>query len=69
MLNMLNLLKKEANRTRTENGAATLRTTGSNCLDLFATIGALRNAEAQEIIVRFARAYAEDRDLAMKMLF
>ena len=66
---MLNELKIEANRTLTENGAATLRTTGSDCLDLFATIGALRNAEDQEIIVRFSRAYAEDRDLAMKMLF
>ena len=66
---MLNELKIEANRTLTENGAATLRTAGSDCLDLFAAIGALRNAEDQEIIVRFSRAYAEDRDLAMKMLF
>ncbi len=66
---MLNELKNEANRTLTENLAATLRTTGSDCLDLFATIGALRNAEEQEIIARFIRAYAEDRDLAMKMLF
>ena len=66
---MLNELKIEANRTLTENGAATLRSAGSDCLDLFATIGALRNAEEHEIIVRFARAYAEDRDLAMKMLF
>ena len=66
---MLNELKMEANRTLTENGAATLRTTGSDCLDLFATIGALRNAGDREIIVRFSRAYAEDRDLAMKMLF
>ena len=66
---MLNELKIEANRTLTENGAVTLRSTGSDCLDLFAAIGALRNAEEQEIIVRFSRAYAEDRDLAMKMLF
>lgn len=66
---MLNELKIEANRTLTENGAATFRTTGSDCLDLFATIGALRNAGDQEIIARFSRAYAEDRDLAMKMLF
>jgi len=66
---MLNELKNEANRTWTENGAATLLTTGSDCLDLFATIGALRNAEDNEIIARFARAYAEDRDMAMKMLF
>ena len=66
---MLNELKTEANHTLTENGAAALRTTGSDCLDLFGTIGALRNAGDQEIIVRFSRAYAEDRDLAMKMLF
>ena len=66
---MLNELKKEANRTLTENGAATLRSTGSDCLDLFATIGALRNAGEQEIIVRFMRAFAEDRDMSMKMLF
>ncbi|MBR6165183.1 MAG: DUF2828 family protein [Clostridia bacterium] len=66
---MMNELKIEANRTLTENGAATLQSTGSDCLDLFATIGALRNAGDQEIIVRFVRAYAEDRDLAMKMLF
>ena len=66
---MLNELKNEENRTLTENGAATLLSTGSDCLDLFATIGALRNAREQEIIARFTRAYAEDRDLAMKMLF
>ena len=65
---MLNELKKEANRALTENGAATLRSTGSDCLDLFATIGALRNAEDQEIIVRFARAYAEARDLVDDLL-
>ena len=66
---MLNELKMEANRTWTENGAETLRTTGSDCLDLFGTIGALRNAREQEIISRFARAYGEDPDLAMKILF
>ena len=66
---MLYELKNELNRTLTENGAATLRSTGSDCLDLFAAIGALRNADEQDIIVRFVRAYAEDRDLAMKMLF
>ena len=66
---MLDALKKEMNRTTTENGAATLQTTGSDCVDLFATIGALRSAGEQEIITRFVRAYAEDPGLAMKMLF
>ena len=55
--------------TLTENGAATYASTGSECLDLFATIGALRRQSEDDIIVRFVRAYAEDPDTAMKLLF
>lgn len=66
---MLEYIKKEANYTYTENGAVTHATTGSDCLDLFATVGALRSAEDKEIINRFVRAYAEDPDLAAKILF
>ena len=66
---MLNFLKKETNRTFTENGAVTYATTMSDCLDLFATAGALRNADDSEIAERFIRAFAEDRDIAMKTLF
>lgn len=66
---MLNFLKREANKTLTENGAVTLKTSCSDCLDLFATIGALRYSDENEIITRFIRAYAENSDLAMKMLF
>ena len=66
---MLQHLKNEANRTLTENGAATHITTGSHCLDLFATIGALRSSNEQEIVSRFVRAFTEDPDLAMKTLF
>ena len=66
---MLNFLKNIAGRTFTENGAVTLRTSGNECLDLFATIGALRNAAEDEIAARFLRAYTENPDLAMKLLF
>ena len=66
---MLNYLKQEANRTYTENGAVTNRSTGSELLDLFATVGALRRANEQEIADRFLRAWTEDKDLAMKLLF
>ncbi len=66
---MLNYLKQEANRTYTENGAVSNRSTGSDLLDLFATVGALRRADEQEITDRFLRAWAEDRDLALKLLF
>ena len=66
---MLEFLKREANMTYTENGAVTCRSTGRDCLDLFATIGALRRESDQEITERFLRAYTEDPDLAMKILF
>jgi len=66
---MLNELKNEANRAVTENGAAAWLTTQSDCLDLFATIGALRREPEAEIIARFDRAWSEDRDTALKTLF
>lgn len=66
---MLNYIKQEANRTVTENGAATYISTGSDCLDLFASIGALRRESDARILAGFFRAYAEDPDLAMKLLF
>ena len=66
---MLKFLKKESNMTHTENGAVTYRSTQSECLDLFTTIGALRRESDEEIMNRFLRAYAENADLAMKTLF
>lgn len=66
---MLNYLKQEANKTVTENGAATHITTESDCLDLFAAIGALRRESDSEIEARFIRAFTENRDIAMKLLF
>lgn len=66
---MLNYLKEEANMTLTENGAMTYISTKSNCLDLFGTIGAVRKSPENNIISRFVKAYAEDKDLALKTLF
>ena len=66
---MLEYLKTEANSTFTENGAKTYITTDSECLDLFATIGALRRESDSEIEKRFIRAFSENRDIAMKLLF
>lgn len=66
---MLEYLKQEANQTATENGAVTNITTESDCLDLFATIGALRRESDEEIEARFIRAFAENKDIAMKLLF
>lgn len=66
---MLEILKNEANRTFTENGAVTLSTTQSDCLDLFALGGALRNADENRVESIFMKAYAENPDNALKILF
>ena len=66
---MLNQLKEEANYTFTENLALTHKSTLSDCLDLFATIGALRNSDPSEITARFMRAFAENPDMAAKIAF
>ncbi len=66
---MLSYLKNTANTAYTENNAVTNMSTMSDCLDLFATIGAIRAADEQEIVKRFLRAYTENADLAMKILF
>lgn len=66
---MLKFLKKQANMAQTENGAATHASTHSDCLDLFGTIGALRRQPEGDILSRFIRAYGEEPDLAMKILF
>ena len=66
---MLQYLKQESSKTFTENGAVTLKTTDSDCLDLFATIGAIRRESDEEINARFMRAFAENKDIATKLLF
>lgn len=66
---MLENIKNEANISYTENGAVTNASTMSDCLDLFSTIGAIRTADEEEIIKRFVRAYTENADIAMKILF
>ena len=68
-MDFVHAIEDAANKTHTENGAVTLETTGDCCLDLFATVGALRHVSEEEICLRFQRAWAEDRDIAMKILF
>lgn len=66
---MLEQLKEESNMTLTENGAVTYISTKSHCLDLFSAIGAIRRSPESDIIGRFVKAYAEDKNLALKTLF
>ena len=66
---MLNFLKNEANNTYTENGAAAFRSSESFCLDMFFKAGAMRNSSPEEIANTVTRAYAEDPDKTMKIIF
>lgn len=66
---MLNFLKKESNMTLTENGGTAYRSTESFCLDMFFKAGAMRNSKPSVIADTVARAYAEDPDKTMKIIF
>lgn len=62
-------LRTAARFTRTENGAVALNTTKDACLDLFGTVGALRDADENRIHVLLAEAYREDPLTATKIAF
>ncbi|WP_295092524.1 DUF2828 family protein [Ruminococcus sp.] len=66
---MLNFLKKESNMSYTENGGTAYRSTESFCLDMFFKAGAMRNSTAKEIADVVTRAYAENPDKTMKIIF
>ena len=68
-MNFAEAIKNETKWTRTENGAIALNTTGTACLDLFGTIGALRKADEVRITSLFEEAYKENPLLATKILF
>lgn len=68
-MNFAEAMKQETKWGRTENGAVKLTTTGTACLDLFGTIGALRKADEARITGLFEEAYQEDPLLTTKMLF
>ena len=68
-MNFAEAMKEDQKWTRTENGAIALNTTGTACLDLFGTIGALRGANENRITSLFEEAYKENPLLAIKILF
>lgn len=65
----LDSLKKTANVATTENGAIVRNTTNSALLDFFSLGGAIRTRTANDQVSMFARAWNENPELALKMLF
>lgn len=66
---MKDLLMNTAGRTRTENGAVTNATTGSDVLNLFALGGAVRKRPINEVVNLIDAAWNDDADLALKVIF
>lgn len=62
-------LESESNFTETENGATALKSTNSDLVDLFASIGSLRDEKEGRIRAKFIKAMNEDKLLALKILF
>lgn len=69
MNGLITAIKADNNFTLTENGALTHKTTHSYLLDMFATGGAMRNRQDNEIILMFKRAFEENPTYALKCLF
>ena len=69
MNEFLKNLKEDTNYTYTENGGVTHKSTLNAVLDMFAMGGSMRNRSEDDIITMFAKAYDEDRTLALKCLF
>ena len=68
-MNFAEAIKNEQKWTRTENGAVALNTTGTALLDLFSTIGALRERNQVEIETMVEEAYKEDPLNTVKCIF
>ncbi len=68
-MNFATAIKNETKWTRTENGAVALNTTDDALLDLFGTIGALREADEARITRLFEEAYQANPLYATKILF
>lgn len=68
-MDFANAMKEESKFTRTENGAVALNTTSDARLDLFGTIGALRETDESRIITLFSEAYAQDKLFTTKIAF
>lgn len=62
-------LKKQTSLVSTENGGTALKTTSSDVLDFFSTVGAMRGKDPSEVILCFSKAVSEDKVLGVKSLF
>ena len=67
-MNALQAMKMQLNVARTENGDLAYKSTGSACLDFFSLCGGMRK-NLSDLDKLFAKAYAENPVVAIKILF
>ncbi len=67
-MNALQAIKNQLNITSTENGDLAYKSSGSACLDLFSLCGGMRR-NLTDLDKLFAKAYAENSIMAIKILF
>lgn len=68
-INLFDAFVAEENTAFTTNGQAAFATTNSSLLDFFSIGGAMRQRSEADIIGTFAKAYAENEDNALRLLF
>ena len=69
MLDFLKTLKEMDNFTFTENGAVALNSTQNYVLDAFGSLAAMKNSDQETILNTWYKAFATDKELAMRLLF
>ena len=62
-------LTSMSNAEQTANGGATNASSLSNCVDLFFQAGGMRENEEEDILVAWTKAFLEDPQTALKILF
>lgn len=65
----LSAISKQMNLTETQNGATTNKSSLNSCVDFFAQGGSIRSKHENEILSLFAKAFAEDKTIAVRLMY
>jgi hypothetical protein len=67
--NFLSAVSKHLNYTETQNGAVTNKSSLDDCVNFFAQGGSIRSRSESEIIALFAKAFAQDKTIAVRLMY
>lgn len=67
-MNFINGFKRESSKKLSQNGAEAYSSTGSNVLNLFSSVGNLRNVSDEDIRKKFLSSYAENPKLTSNIV-